>query len=82
MKERLHPRILHKIDVLKADLKKKFTIAWLFFIGALLLFQGFVRLLLHLIDIPEYIGFFSIGVLVLIIAFVYHFRSRKKEYYY
>ena len=81
VKEKIHPRILYKIDILKADLKKKFTIAWLFFIGILLILQGIVRLLPYLINVPEYVGFFVIGIIILIVAFIYQFRSRKKNYY-
>ncbi len=78
VREKIHPRAIEKYDLLKADIKKRFTMAWLFFLGAVLIFQGIVRLVPYLIDIPEYVGFFAVGGLVLIFAVFYTFRNKKK----
>ncbi len=82
IKEKLTVKALHRIDAIKAEMKKKFTIFGLFILGILLIIQGFIRLLPNFFGVPDYFGFFMIGSIVLIIAFIYYLRNKKKHSYY
>ena len=77
VREKLHPRTIEKFDLLKADMKKRFTSAWLFFLAAVLILNGVIRFFPKLFNIQEYMGFFIFGVILFIIAVIYSFRRRR-----
>ena len=76
VKEKIRAQLLDSIELLRFEMRKRFTLAWLFFLGILLIFQGIVRLLPHLVNVPEYFSFFVIGGILLFVAFVYSFSNR------
>ena len=76
-KELFQAKILDHVESIKKEMRKKFTIAWLFLLGALLIFQGIVRLFPKVVEVPEYIGFFIMGGIVLSVAVIYGFVGRK-----
>ena len=78
-KDLLKAKVNYKIETLKDDLRKKFTIASLLIVGVLLIFQGIVRFFPIVFNIPEYFGFFLFGGALVILGLIYYFRSRKKD---
>lgn len=68
-------KIIDRIDSLKFEMRKRFTIVWLLIIGLLLIFQGFVRFLPKILEVPEYVAFFIVGGIVLVVAIVYYFKG-------
>ena len=78
-KERLHNKVLLKLESVKLELRKKFTIAGLFILGILLILQGLNKLFLKFLDIPEYIGFFVLGGILIIAGTIYYLINRKSK---
>ena len=78
-KDLFKAKVNYKIETLKDDLRKKFTIASLLIVGVLLIFQGIVRFFPIIFNIPEYVGFFLFGGVLVILGLIYYFKNRKKD---
>ena len=77
-KELIQSKLIERVESVKMDLKKKFTIASLLVIGGLMIIQGFIRFLPGVLMVPEYFVFFFVGGIFLLIGILYYWKSWRE----